>query len=146
MPQADQASAGDLAYGPGPVSGNLRATETGIVSPATGDSEGRDLPPGSEKGCLPLGPRDLPRLWFGFEVDKNPLYRFGICSSPNQPTIQGKPVTGPRLQDPPLINLKRVCCPDMAGPPYLESKGKVSSCGGPRTCGVGGQSECWRRE
>lgn len=115
LPQADQASAGDLASGPGPVSGNLRATETRRVGAATGDSEHRDLPPGF-KGCLPLGPRDLPRLWFGFEVDKDPLYRSGICSSPNQPTIQGKPFTGPRLQDPPL-NLKRVCCPGMAGPP-----------------------------
>lgn len=48
----------------------------------------------------PLGPKGLPRLQFGFEVHKDPFYRSGIYSSPDQPSIQAKPGAGPDCESP----------------------------------------------
>lgn len=94
LPQADRAPGGDHVWrvARGSVSGNVKATETGGGWVGAGYSEDRDLQPGSEKRRFPSVLKASPRLLYGFEVQKDPLSRSGICSSTDQPAIQAKQV------------------------------------------------------
>lgn len=88
LPRAKVAA--NFAPGPWLVSGNVRATLAGGGERHWGLG-GQGITAWLGEAMAPLGPKGFRRLGLGFEVRKSPLYRSGICLSPNPPTLQGKP-------------------------------------------------------